>query len=288
MSTNIDYYSSDHSPISDQHSPCCPSTPIPHLYERNFYFEKKLLLKCKQKRKIGDVFNIVKRDKTKIFQLLHVLNTDPSAEEEGGNYAIHFASKNGRVKLIHLLLHAGAKVNARNMYNQTPLMICAKGSKLAHFLTAQYLLQEGADVDIDAKDGDGGTALRQAIIGSSYRVVKLLLEYNANLHWNEEVISCPCIFDKNKNNKELKRNGYRNLPVALSFAIGVWKKSLRSRSYKQVEVDVDRFLEKLELKRIGKILKIPLQLQHRMTVTSRAERIVELLFNFAVENGYYY
>eukprot|EP01083_Nonionella_stella_P070132 187484_1 len=118
MSTNIDYYSSDHSPLHDQHSPCRPSTPPPRLYERNFYFEKKLLLKCKQKRKIGDIFNIVKRDKSKIFQLLHVLNTDPSAEEECGNYAIHFASKNGRVKLIHLLLHAGAKVNARNMYNQ--------------------------------------------------------------------------------------------------------------------------------------------------------------------------
>ncbi|NYZ77748.1 ankyrin repeat domain-containing protein [Candidatus Micrarchaeota archaeon] len=69
------------------------------------------------------------------------------------------AAEKGAIRAVWDLLDEGADVNARDLFNRTPLILAAGGG---HSETVELLLIKGADVD--AADKMGTTALIQAAV----------------------------------------------------------------------------------------------------------------------------
>lgn len=84
--------------------------------------------------------------------------------------------------MIHLLLEAGAVVNARNNYGYTPLIQSAMSGHSETVIA--MLLKAGADVN--TADHEGVTALHYAALPepedrpAALGIMRLLLEYKAN------------------------------------------------------------------------------------------------------------
>ncbi len=99
---------------------------------------------------------------------VHVDVRDP----EHGETALMLAVQFGHSRVICLLLHQGADVNARDRRGFTPLML-AKADALSE------LLRRGAQ--IDAQDASGQTALMHAVLQADYDKVKLLIDHGADI-----------------------------------------------------------------------------------------------------------
>ncbi len=88
------------------------------------------------------------------------------------------AARNGALSQVKALVKQGANVNthgAKRGDRMTPLMGAAEGD---YVKTMTYLLAKGAL--INAKDGQGNTALHTAVDEGSAKAVKLLLKHGAN------------------------------------------------------------------------------------------------------------
>jgi ankyrin repeat protein len=83
---------------------------------------------------------------------------DVNANDENNRTPLMFASEDGRLDLVRILLDAKAGLDARDLKSgQTPLMAAALGG---HDAVVTALLEAGADRT--AKDNDGETAQRLA------------------------------------------------------------------------------------------------------------------------------
>ncbi len=67
------------------------------------------------------------------------------------------AANFGRIKIVKLLLEAGADVNFRNRDNETALIAAAQGGSIE---ATRLLIEAGAD--INGKNSTGETALMKA------------------------------------------------------------------------------------------------------------------------------
>ncbi|WP_061249847.1 ankyrin repeat domain-containing protein [Leptospira alstonii] len=76
-------------------------------------------------------------------------------------------------------LRVGQGINQRDPFfrNYTPLMVAAREGE---YLIAEYLIQNGADVN--ARTRDGHTALMMAVFNRYPEIVKLLIRSGADLH----------------------------------------------------------------------------------------------------------
>ena len=93
-----------------------------------------------------------------------------------GHTPLHLAAAKGRLKLMRMLIDAGADVNAYNKVGETPLTACAVNGQT---LAAEMLIKHGADVE---KPGElRRTPLLQAAIAGSTQIVELLLAKGANI-----------------------------------------------------------------------------------------------------------
>ena len=90
-----------------------------------------------------------------------------------GNLAIHLASEQGFEQVISVLLAGGAKVDALNDFEQTPLILAAEMNQPK---AARVLLEKGANVHTLTAHG---MPLHIAAREGSTRLVELLLEYGA-------------------------------------------------------------------------------------------------------------
>ena len=68
-------------------------------------------------------------------------------------HAIHWTVENGYVQITELLLDKGADVNARDQFNETPLMKAARSGNTA---CLEFLLNRGARVDDENDWGETG------------------------------------------------------------------------------------------------------------------------------------
>ena len=111
--------------------------------------------------------------------LLHT-SVDVDAAARDNSTALTLAASRGRLKIVTLLLQAGAYVDTVNSYGQqTPLMFAVQGG---HYQTVRLLLKSGARVN--AEDEEGGTALSYAVMGQhndygTVKLIKLLLDNGA-------------------------------------------------------------------------------------------------------------
>ncbi|KAK7195779.1 ankyrin/TPR repeat protein [Novymonas esmeraldas] len=109
--------------------------------------------------------------------------------EAGGYSALHFASFNGDLDMMRLLLEHHADLNAENMDDNTPLVMAVKGQQLESIRT---LARAGADIN-KATDS-GSTASHHAASMGYLDCLRLLAELGAKtsdavteagtlLHW---------------------------------------------------------------------------------------------------------
>jgi len=90
--------------------------------------------------------------------------------------ALIYASENGHIEIVEVLLDNGADVNAYNNYGDTALI---NASEKGYEEVVDMLLDNGADVN--AKNKDGETALMMARENGHKEVVDMLLENEANV-----------------------------------------------------------------------------------------------------------
>ncbi|KIW34990.1 uncharacterized protein PV07_01717 [Cladophialophora immunda] len=86
--------------------------------------------------------------------------------------ALHLAAREGRTRILSILLRTGFRVDARDERGRTPLHHCATHG---HTDAARVLLEAGAS--INAVDVDGISVIIAAVKAGSEKMVELLLSY---------------------------------------------------------------------------------------------------------------
>ena len=129
--------------------------------------------------------------------------------------ALIYASENGHIEIVEVLLDNGADVNAYNNYGNTALMMASENG---HIEIVEMLLKKGAD--LDAKNNDGETALKTASEKGHEEVVEMLLDNGADVKTLEEVhkgvlsnaqIRINFLNEKIENNENLKESKQNDL-----------------------------------------------------------------------------
>jgi ankyrin repeat protein len=98
-----------------------------------------------------------------------------------GDTALHLAAAGRRVRIVELLLDAGADPNSANNHRRSgPLHYAADGYRDAQkqVETIRYLLDAGAE--INAQDKNGASPLHRAVRTRSSAAVKFLLDAGAD------------------------------------------------------------------------------------------------------------
>lgn len=87
---------------------------------------------------------------------------DPRDILGAGNSPLHDAANNGNIKIVSLLVTAGAEINAQCDYGWTPLL---RACNAGHTDVAKFLITSGAEVNI--KNYEGYTALMRTMANNS-------------------------------------------------------------------------------------------------------------------------
>ena len=110
----------------------------------------------------------------KVVQLLLEAGADKSVAMEDGATALFLAAQNGHLKVVQLLLEAGAGKDVALADGTTALFVAAQKG---HLEVVGLLLEAGADKNVAMEDG--ATALFPAAQNGHLKVVQLLLEAGA-------------------------------------------------------------------------------------------------------------
>jgi len=112
-----------------------------------------------------------------VAELLVEAGANFDATDLSGATPVHLAAYNGNQEILRLLLMARANPNAMTFENRTPLHIAAERGK---FTTVRTLLEESEQLELDAIDEDGETALTLASWADSAECVRLLIDAGAD------------------------------------------------------------------------------------------------------------
>ncbi|KIY02386.1 uncharacterized protein Z520_02524 [Fonsecaea multimorphosa CBS 102226] len=94
----------------------------------------------------------------------------PCQDTVQGSAALHLAAREGRARILSILLRTGLRVDSRDERGRTPLHHCASHG---HSEAAEVLLAAGAN--INAVDVDGVSVIIAAVKSGSEKMVELLL-----------------------------------------------------------------------------------------------------------------
>lgn len=124
---------------------------------------------------LDDFFGAAKRDDEPTVVRLLFRGLDPNAVDEQGNHALHWAIREGSLKVANFLLDQPlVQVEVRNRAGESPLMLAALKGELA---LARRLIERRAEVN-----KPGWTPLHYAAShpeAASEGLVRLLLEHHA-------------------------------------------------------------------------------------------------------------
>jgi ankyrin repeat protein len=112
-----------------------------------------------------------------ITKLLIEEGADVSLADYTMHTPLHYAARNGSGEVTELLLKSGAPLEARNTYERTPLLLCAREQGTPE--VARLLIEAGADVN--AKDKFESTPLELAAWRGYKGIVGVLVENGAEI-----------------------------------------------------------------------------------------------------------
>ncbi len=113
----------------------------------------------------------------KIVELL-ANEIDVNLKDELGFTASHFAAEKIDLVYYNLLQSKGAKLNEKNNFGVTPLMIACSNNSNPFII--ELLIKNGAD--ISERDCEGDDALLWAMKNPNDEIIKTLIEHGANIH----------------------------------------------------------------------------------------------------------
>lgn len=134
----------------------------------------------------------VRNGHLRVLEALLMSGANPDAQTNEGDTALHAAAVRGQKKLVQALIHAGADVDIGNNEGYAPLHRAAQFGRLDIVL---LLLMTGADPNLPAlmkhisqidSTGSGWTPLHCAAFKGSLPILEALLEAGAN----SEATSC--------------------------------------------------------------------------------------------------
>ncbi|CAH1183540.1 unnamed protein product [Ceutorhynchus assimilis] len=138
--------------------------------------------------------------KRKIVELLLVHDgAKKDIKNNDGKTSLHYAAENGRSAIVHLLLENGFNVNATDKYRNTPLHYASSNHNDTHLI--EILLKFGAE--IERKDKFGRTALHFASQNGHSAVVNSLLKNSADLNVLENNGDTPLHYATSNNKPEV-------------------------------------------------------------------------------------
>jgi ankyrin repeat protein len=107
-----------------------------------------------------------------IVKMLLARGADPNSptnkEEGNGKTALHMTAEGGELELCKVLIEAGAKLDAIDLSQQTPIELAARKG---HYSVVKLLVASGCDVDTVY----GGTLLHLAALTGNQEMVQLLM-----------------------------------------------------------------------------------------------------------------
>ena len=115
-------------------------------------------------------------------ELLLQYNANINALDKEDQTPLACAVENKAVEIVRYLISKGAFVNTVNLNGNTPLMYSVSSEM------TQILLEAGAYETIDhrSKDYISGTALHSAVCNGNLAIIRLLLDYRANINALDE------------------------------------------------------------------------------------------------------
>uniref|UniRef100_A0A674GXF4 [histone H3]-lysine(9) N-methyltransferase n=1 Tax=Taeniopygia guttata TaxID=59729 RepID=A0A674GXF4_TAEGU len=153
-------------PVPPSSLPVHPSSPqslpVPPRRKKLRFHPRQLYLSVKQ----GELGRV-------ILMLLDNLDPNFQSDAQSKRSALHAAAQKGHLEICHLLLQAGANINAVDKQRRTPLMEAVANDQLD---TARYLLQRGGCAYSQVRHTcDGSTCLHHAAKNGNLEMVELLL-----------------------------------------------------------------------------------------------------------------
>ncbi|XP_071454191.1 ankyrin repeat domain-containing protein 39 isoform X2 [Hetaerina americana] len=117
-------------------------------------------------------------DIERVEHLLNLKRVSPNVRDLSGYVALHYASRNGHVKVCKLLIGAGADVNITTRAGQASALQRAAGAGQMGVVKLLLGKEIGfpCKADVGGKDADGNTALHKAAQGGHECVIAMLLE----------------------------------------------------------------------------------------------------------------
>ncbi len=101
-------------------------------------------------------------------------------DKSSGKTMLHLATQSGNLEIVKLLTDSGANINAKDKLGRTPLLTLGGEDEIETEKILRFLIEKGADVNIQNKDEDNQTLLMSACDNDKLEIVKLLLEAGAN------------------------------------------------------------------------------------------------------------
>lgn len=127
---------------------------------------KTPLMHASQRGHVGVVKHLVQRMKGQGLEV----------KDRSGRTALYYAVDGGHEEALDILLSHGARTDYRYSPRRTPLIKASGDGQLG---VVKVLLKHGGAERLDARDGQGATALHAAVAGGHEEVVDLLLKYGA-------------------------------------------------------------------------------------------------------------
>ncbi|XP_035379185.1 histone-lysine N-methyltransferase EHMT2 isoform X1 [Electrophorus electricus] len=155
--------------------PVCPSALPPG--DRRAALQRAILTQDTERRKKlrfhpRQLYPAAKQGEVQKVLLMLIEGIDPAyqADSQNRRCALHAAAQRGLVEICYLLLQAGAKVDAQDKSQRTPLLEAIINNQVE---VARYLIQSGACVY--HVEEDGSTGLHHAAKLGNLEIVTLLL-----------------------------------------------------------------------------------------------------------------
>lgn len=102
---------------------------------------------------------------------------DKAMKQVHGTTALHLAAHHGHVKVMEILLAAGADIHARNIIGETPLLVATSKK---HLYAVEWLLDRGADAN--AGNDQRYTPLMSAARAGCADCVNALVKHGAHIN----------------------------------------------------------------------------------------------------------
>ena len=123
-------------------------------------------------------------DLEKVKEIIERSPDQINIQDSQGFTPLHLASGKGHFEIVEFLLNHGADIELEICTGDTPLVLAARYAKDGQYETIKVLLEHGAKVN--HKDENGRTALHDAAMYSSREVINLLISYGADVNEREE------------------------------------------------------------------------------------------------------